>query len=637
MLSVKHLHLKHALQTVCTLEAVILRSFGPEGGQVLFTRDTGQAMLSCSGTQILKALRLEHPLARMVVECVWKHSAVTGDGSKTFVLLLASILRLIHAAASKAPGVSQWSTEAAEAATARHLADKLLAFAMTELDDLICVSVAPHGFCVSSEDFTTKTQLPSCPNGFCVQALLSSFFHTRLDYVHCDFLSGLACELLGHWKFQNDTLSFALQFLNDNFPALHTQVSGFPVSSSHVIEGQVIHRDFATPCLQVNNQPVKAVVVTEYLQPKLLRRGDMLDLGCGGRVTGEKSIIPFSAWTERSLESVIATLQSLGVSVLLCAVKQSAAALALAAQAEMCLVECVSEEELSLFVRLSGVAPISDCWMIQPENVATLTFCKPIQLGAHRYVHVAFCDSEERVGVKPCSLVICGSGEVQTEQYASAFQDAIRMLFTTWEPTRMTETTALKKPVQSHQCTSLNAHNLTEDTVCRSSDVYVLKPGCVIPAGGTFEFLLHHALLQHGRSCSASNYTNTGVGVSQILADALLTVPRQIYSHNLKSFLQTQTRVTSFTSNQPHHFMLLKNARGTTEDPEKGDEPSKLFTLDSGLESVSCKHQLLLAVLQCLTSLLRVNAVVRTHTALHSASHTHAKMSEESADDETED
>lgn len=64
MVPVERLHLKHVLQTVCVLESVILRSFGPEGGQVLFIRDTGQAMLSRSGARILAALRLEHPLAR---------------------------------------------------------------------------------------------------------------------------------------------------------------------------------------------------------------------------------------------------------------------------------------------------------------------------------------------------------------------------------------------------------------------------------------------------------------------------------------------------------------------------------------------------------------------------------------------
>lgn len=64
MVPVEHLHLDHVAQIVCVLESVILRCFGPDGGQVLFIRDTGQAMLSRTGSQILSALRLEHPLAR---------------------------------------------------------------------------------------------------------------------------------------------------------------------------------------------------------------------------------------------------------------------------------------------------------------------------------------------------------------------------------------------------------------------------------------------------------------------------------------------------------------------------------------------------------------------------------------------
>lgn len=62
----ERLPLDQVLEIVSALEAVVLRSFGPEGGQVLFTRDTGQPMLSRSGTCILSALHLEHPLARSV-------------------------------------------------------------------------------------------------------------------------------------------------------------------------------------------------------------------------------------------------------------------------------------------------------------------------------------------------------------------------------------------------------------------------------------------------------------------------------------------------------------------------------------------------------------------------------------------
>ncbi|XP_035520164.1 Bardet-Biedl syndrome 10 protein [Morone saxatilis] len=659
MLPVEHLHLEHVLQTVSALESVVLRSFGPEGGQVLFIRDTGQAMLSRSGTHILTALRLDHPLARMVVECVLKHSSVTGDGSKTFILLLASLLRMIHTAACKGPNVSHAynSRKAAEAATARHLADKLLAFALEELADVIAMGVVPYGFCISWEDFTAKTQLPAHTNNNCVQKLLASFFLSRLGRTHCDFISNLTCELLSRWKFKNNQPPFTLfVFVNDNLPALHTPVSGFPVSCSRLIEGQVIHRDFATPCPQTDHQPVKAVVFTGYLQPQLLSAGEVLELGYGEQGK-ERSVVQFSAWAERSLECVIANLQSLGVSVLLSAVKQSAAVLALATQADMCVVECVSEDELSLFAQLSGARPASDCWMIEPDHVATLTFCRPILLGAHRYVHVAFHDSEERVQVKPCSLVICGPGEGQTDQYACAFRDAIRMLRLTLEPMVMTATTASRRTLESNKNTSLEMENQIASVP--PVQKYVLEPGCVIPAGGTFEFLLNHALLQHhGHSCSVSDDTNMGIpAASQLLANVLLSLPRQIYSHSPRCFLQTQTRLLNFIENHSHPFSLVQKQEHNTiliqgwgrseRSPDDGkqsmhccreaDVSSKVFMLDLGLESVSCKYQLLLAVLQCVSSLLQVDTVLRTQTALRTQSHRLPNISWEGTEDEAKD
>ncbi len=255
---------------------------------------------------------------------------------------------------------------------------------------------------------------------------------------------------------------------------------------------------------------------------------------------------------------------------------------------------------------------------------------------------MAFHDSEERVIIKPCSLVVCGPGEGQTDQYACAFQDAIRMLLSTWGPMGMTATTASKRTLQSSQSISLHTDN----------------PGCVVPAGGTFEFLLNHALLQHGCSCSVPDETNTVIpAVSQLLAKALLSIPRQIYSHSPRRFLQTQTRLLSFIQNRSHpasliykqeHDTVLKQGRGKSECPldegkrsmhccREGDVSSNVFMLASGLESVSCKSQLLLAVLQCVSSLLQVDTVLRTHTVLNTQSRKLANISWEDTEDGAED
>lgn len=247
----------------------------------------------------------------------------------------------------------------------------------------------------------------------------------------------------------------------------------------------------------------------------------------------------------------------------------------------------------------------------------------------HRYVHVAFHELEERPMAKPCSLIICGPGEGQTDQYACAFRDAIRMLLTTLEPIGITATTASKMTLQSYKNISSNVS---------PSQQSVLESGCVIPAGGAFEFLLHHTLLQYGTKSSVSDNTNKGVPtISQLFAQALLSVPRKIYSHRPQHFLHTQTRILSFIRNNSHPVLnLLYNQENTSptldcassdcpqEDHKismhcyrKADISSNFFMLDSGLESVSCKYQLLLAVLQCVTSVLRVGAVLSTHTSLH--------------------
>lgn len=53
-----------ALRVVEVLETIVSRCVGPEGGQVLCTKPTGEVLLSRDGGRLLEALHLEHPLAR---------------------------------------------------------------------------------------------------------------------------------------------------------------------------------------------------------------------------------------------------------------------------------------------------------------------------------------------------------------------------------------------------------------------------------------------------------------------------------------------------------------------------------------------------------------------------------------------
>lgn len=228
--------------------------------------------------------------------------------------------------------------------------------------------------------------------------------------------------------------------------------------------------------------------------------------------------------------------------------------------------------------------------------------------------------------IKPWNLVICGPGEGQTDQNASAIHDAIHMLLSACQPLEHPPAKAGERTLPSEASSCF----LTERRTCH---VAVLEPGCVIPAGGTFEFLSAFALLQHGHKHSGDADTDTSV-VSKLLAEALLTVPRQIYSHSQRQFLRTQDRILNLIQTHSHPFSLASvgdldccGATGTS---------SNIFMEELGLESVTCKYQLLLAVAQCASQLLRVDTVLHTHTVLHTKSRRLTNISLEGKEDEAD-
>lgn len=224
--------------------------------------------------------------------------------------------------------------------------------------------------------------------------------------------------------------------------------------------------------------------------------------------------------------------------------------------------------------------------------------------------------------VSPCNLVICGPGEGQTDQYASAIHDAIHMLRSACQPLAVTPAKVLLSKAGS--C-------LLPDR--RTCHVAALEPGCVLPAGGTFEFLLTCALLQHGRKRSGDSDMDASE-VSKLLADALLTVPRQIYSHSQRQFLRTQDGILNFIQTHSHPFSLV--SVGDLDCCGWTGTSSNIFIEELGLESVTCKYQLLLAVAQCASHLLQVDTVLQTHTALHTKSHRRTNISLDESEDEAD-
>ncbi|XP_035257580.1 Bardet-Biedl syndrome 10 protein homolog [Anguilla anguilla] len=307
---------------------------------------------------------------------------------------------------------------------ARRVAHILLFFQTLVLDGVIGQGLAPRALSLLQDPAHLRP-------------LTDAYFRGKTASSHWGVLNQTACEFYRRWRCEQDCTGVTL--IARHFTALHTPVPGLPVSRSRVLQGLVIHRDFAVRC--PGDGPLRALATSVPLQSPLAPPGVSLNLAsaaqaqrCCGGVGGRA-------------ERGVACLRRLRVGLLLSAAKQSELALDLARRAGLSVVECVDSDELALFCRLAGAelfADPGDWSLIGEEHVATVTFCKPVVLGPDRLAHVGFPEGR---GLAPHCLVLCGPSPGLAEQCSTAFCGLFRMLQRVYEPVQSRHA---QGPVQSH-------------------------------------------------------------------------------------------------------------------------------------------------------------------------------------------
>ncbi|XP_076848994.1 BBSome complex assembly protein BBS10 [Brachyhypopomus gauderio] len=603
--------LQEALSVAGALECVVRRCVGPEGGSVLFTKDTGETLITRHGQRILASLQLDHPIARMVLECVYAHDRVTADGSKSFILLLATLLRGLRDSVNrqhKAP----WNL-----ATPRNLANRLLAFCWKELDEIIDHDVVPYA---SSFFLLNGYRL----EGDVLPALVRGYVAGRLGVGQAQMLTPLLCELYTKVSAESVTAE-PLTFLNRNFSLLHIPVSGLPPGCSQVVEGIVFARDWSV--WREAEGPVKALIVSQSLDEPLASAGENV------------SVCFQQDWllrSERMMEARLAAMLSLGPRVVLSSVKQPERVLQWARTNDLAVLECADSGQLELLCQLTA----ADTPPLQPTlRVATLSFCHRLLPGGGGVAHLGI----PRCGFpRAHTLVLCAPTAGVLEQCVCVSRGTFTMLQHLCQA-------VLRGREESRQTLSLDDSHTQEagrdgacechenhDKCCMSlpdqsqgssssqsrslaspADLWevILKAGGVLPVGGVFEFLLHHSLL-HCR-----NHGDTGS--RRLLAEAVLSMLRSLHSHKRRYFLQQHARVMT-------ELQLIRGSHVVREDGSgvrfglRAEGSASLC-----VEPVCSKHQLVVSVLQCVSRLLCVETILYSPVPAHRLPHRCSEESEE--------
>ncbi|XP_030070090.1 BBSome complex assembly protein BBS10 [Microcaecilia unicolor] len=649
------------LQVAESLENVVSRCFGPEGGQVLFFKATGEMLITRDGKTILESLLLDHPIARMIVRCATMHYSLTGDGVKTFVILLCSMLRGLQAIVDKhdhpfCGNIPETTKHRRHSHILKKFSSSLSMFQACVLDPVVIHDLSKHFLSVY---FSSTGAMQLCKDA--MQSTLEIYFCGRIGNINHKFIAELALDFFYQCLACENSESEMVSVIDELFFTLHTEVPGLPVGNSRILTGVVLHRDFAAYCPAEGER--KVLLVTESMHPVLsISSSEFV-------VKSEVQLQVSQVWMTKQTETIMKHLQDNQVKVLLSSVKQPDIVLFCAKQVGISVIDCISSEEISLLCRITGLSPdyVSVSEMLcsqQLTGTAVATFCRPVLLGSRRFVHLGFKKSSV---FDPHCVVLCGPVKGLTQQYVSAFHGAFKMLRQLLKPADISCKHEQAPVAQSSSCNgnklkkgcsntrslktcadfpvhrgvkpatapnilqnngnigcvtdrleevpiscmnkSENDQGKRNESVQENCTVFkqlsreqvkqdktgagaVQKPslssverGAVLPVGGTFEILLHYYLRRCSQQCHQSEMST----VSTLVADALLEIPKNIY--------RSKKGNCSF----PQVYTCVVNDLRTKE--------SKHWEL-KGLEAVSCKHQLLASVLQCVTRLVTIDMLL---------------------------
>ncbi|XP_069629679.1 BBSome complex assembly protein BBS10 [Haliaeetus albicilla] len=382
-------------QEAAALAGAVRGALGPRGGRALLVRPTGQALLTRDGRCLLEALSLEPPTARMMAACACSHRAATGDGAKTFVLLLAGLLQGLRAAAGGG------------------LRRALRAFEARVLERAVARGLRGHFLSVLAGRRAEAGGL---------EALLEAYLGGRLGPGERRLLARLCCEYCRRCDPGAAAVPRprVLRLLGRRFAELHAAVDGLPVESSRVLPGLVLRRDFAAYCPAGGE--LRAVLVTEPLRPPLSAPGGEFAVSSEGQYGASRR------WIARRTEDLMKRLRRGNVKLLLSSVKQEEVVIYYAKLHGVSVVECLSSEEVALVCEITGVAPYApfgDNGHGEITDAAAATFCRPLLLGSKRCAHIGFTGLR---AFRPHCLILCGPVDSVNEQHAAALQGAFTML-----------------------------------------------------------------------------------------------------------------------------------------------------------------------------------------------------------------
>lgn len=356
------------------LAGLVQGMLGPCGQQTLLSTHTGQALVTRDGLTVVCSLHLAHPVARCITQSLRAYHSLHRDGSKTFILYLAQVLKAIG------HRLELESSDAQRRLCRIKLCAKLNQFLSTDFEQiakLLLERVKSCSMIGGRRDFLSKAK-----------DVLKTSLCTCLQKHSVTFFTNFLGAFLDIESQRLPDLEKCLSHILQHFDMYHSKVSTQPQQKSRICPGILLETDLQSVC-QTQTGAISAKS-KRFVLMDIDLDGDEEQTG-GNAISiqpSQERLTDFFSYKRNSLKRVLTGLSRAGVDILLCAdsVPQYVAGMC---REEGLALRCLRTEKLTFLRDLTGVAVLKDL------NQEALT----------EFVFTAHVNSFVHMGSKVCTLI----------------------------------------------------------------------------------------------------------------------------------------------------------------------------------------------------------------------------------------
>jgi len=558
-----------SVYSVCrSFDGLLKKTLGPNGKSALINTPTGQVLTTNVGCTILRCMDIGHPVGTTIVNSIANHHNYTGDGSKTFVLYLTSILGSI--------------ASFAEEKSSSHESEQRnsLAYAVHYIRSHVFSNVllpALHRNCCMMDVTEDKNATMTVMCNVVKSHLCGKYTETiRIHLSH--LLVNFLCS--GITDFQ--TLSAEINMCIDNFNLLCIDVDCMPPLSSCIYDGIVIQRDFLSyRQSQVECRQARFIL----LHSSFNKSGGNSEVSSTFEAKDMPSLNNTFLWKSQCSTALASWLHKNNVNLILSTGYVDDHLQTLCAKASILMVQFVDKEDierLTTLYHISAVEFMSDLFEVEADNfIGCSNVCEAKVFGQKRFVCLKFpydsCSSTQSDPVegshaaeKLClkrQLVICGMSSGACQQIRLDLLNSLKTL-------RLLLDSKWLNTKTSH-CSAVH-----------------------ITGGGSFELICYSAL----QDFMKQNALQLGIFVTaccEALCAALMAVPLRLLHNSFQPRLATMLYIKESIRSSP--------ARIHGFDGSTGHQLQVDTTI---IEPLLSKIVVIEHVLELTEQLLRINSLL---------------------------